>query len=360
MRREISEDQLVHFFAGECTAQETAEFEAWINENPDRKRRVDRLRQLWEAAEWEPGKRPDVDAIWANLARRLGDHALQSDEFERARTGLSRSDRPRLACRSRDRSVASSFAFRLSAIVAATVVFAAIVWLLSLGEMVDGKNSARTITAGIGQRAEVQLKDGSRVTLNAGSELTLPVEFGAHRREVRLQGQAYFEVAPDSMWPFLVYAGSSVTRVLGTRFEIDAYPDDETVRVVVAEGKVSVRSAREGDDQSVTLSERQMASLAEEDLPIVRREVDPAPYLAWTEGHLVFTDAPFDEVSRRLRRWYGLEIKLVYTDDAVDRLNARFSGEPVGEVLSIIGETLDLRYERDGETVRFYAREPAS
>jgi ferric-dicitrate binding protein FerR (iron transport regulator) len=215
----------------------------------------------------------------------------------------------------------------------------------------------RTITTEVGQRAQVQLSDGTRVTLNAESELTLPPMFGERRRHVRLQGQAYFEVEPDEERPFIVHAGGSVTRVLGTEFDVGAYPGDEAVRVVVAEGTVAVRSELEDEETRVTLRERQMAYLSKSDQSVTRQEVDPSPYIAWTKGELVFRDAPFNEVIQRFRSWYGLRVKLVGSVDAVDHLNASFKEESIDEVLVIVAETLDLEYQREGETVTFSAEE---
>jgi ferric-dicitrate binding protein FerR (iron transport regulator) len=145
--------------------------------------------------------------------------------------------------------------------------------------------------------------------------------------------------------------------VLGTRFDVGAYPEDGAVRVVVAEGTVSVRSEREGTESGVRVKERQMASLSKSDRSVLRQEVDPAPYLAWTKGQLVFKDATFDQVVRRLNTWYGLEADLEGSTEAVHHLNAAFEGEPVGEVLTVIAETLDLRYEREGKRVTFYVEE---
>lgn len=355
------EFQLVHYFAGECSEEEAAEIEAWINADPACKRRVEQLRRIWDAAEQTIEEGADVDAMWDGLTRRLGPAEFKREALDRPRgRGRSPSYERRLReKRSPQRSRAlSRFGLSRWAVAAIIAVCAMGVWGLHGGPLLDrGASGMRMITTDVGQRARITLGDGTRVTLNAESELTLPPEFGDRRRRVRLQGQAYFEVAPDKERPFLVHAGGSITRVLGTKFDVGAYPEDDAVRVVVTEGAVSVRSEREEAESSVRLRERQMAALSKSDQSVVRREVDPAPYLAWTEGQLIFTDAPFEEVARRLKSWYGLQVELAGATGNVDRLNAAFKDEPVGEKLTVIAETLDLQYDREGKRVTFYAQE---
>lgn len=367
MSSEISEDQLIHYFAGECSEEEAAEIEAWIDADPNRQRRVARLRQMWEAAHGPRQTHPDVDAMWENLSRRLGADESEPDrshadvpEGESPETERETSRRPR--CRRRERrrrrSAFWDSSFRVSIAAICFVVLSIAAGVLYDGGLIDrGDASMRTIATEERQQARVQLGEGTKVVLNAKSTLTLPPEFGDEQREVHLQGQAYFEVEPEEGRPFLVHAGGSVTRVLGTKFGIGAYPEDEKVRVVVAEGKVAVRAEPEPAERNVTLTEREMASLSKSDRSMVRREVDPTPYLAWTKGQLVFRDASFEEVTRRLQTQYGLRVRLVGSPEEVDQLNATFTDEPVGEVLGIIAETLDLRYERKGKAVTFFVRD---
>jgi ferric-dicitrate binding protein FerR (iron transport regulator) len=375
MPYEINEDQLVHYFAGECSEKESARIEAWIDADPDRKTRVAKLRQIWEAAGRDPEYQPDVDAMWSSLVRRLGPfHSQQkvnpqqkgAGEMGSSRNHKSRNqttlqrrgERGAQKMPSASKPEYRALAYRALVGVASVILLSLLVWGVYSNQLLDrSAPSMRTITTEVGQRAQIQLGDGTRVTLNAESELTLPPRFGERKRHVRLQGQAYFEVEPDEERPFIVHAGGSVTRVLGTEFDVGAYPGDEAVRVVVAEGTVAVRSELEDEETRVTLRERQMAYLSKSDQSVTRQEVDPSPYIAWTKGELVFRDAPFNEVIQRFRSWYGLRVKLVGSVDAVDHLNASFKEESIDEVLVIVAETLDLEYQREGETVTFSAEE---
>lgn len=353
MSSEISEDQLIHYFAGECSDEEAAQIEAWINADPDRKRRVVKLRRIWDAAKSQAKGDRDITAMWDDLARRLD---FVDDNQAEAQVSRESADASRSRSKERRQSGSALLTdwYRVSVGTLAVVVLGFAVWVLYNGGVIDRRGSSMgTIATDVGQRARVQLGDGSEVVLNVDSKLELPPEFGDEKREVTLVGQAYFDVVPEQR-PFLVRAEGSVTRVLGTEFGIGAYPGDDRVRVVVVEGEVTVRSEDDRSESSVALTDRQMASLSKVDDLVLRREVDPSSYLAWTEGKLVFNDASFVEVARQLESWYGLEVELVGSAEGTDRLNATYSDEPVGEVLSIIAKALDLHYERDGKTVTFF------
>lgn len=354
MSSEISEDQLVHYFADECSEEEAARIETWINADPDRKRRVARLRRIWDAAKSRAKGDRDVNAMWNDLARRL--QSFEDNEPQLTRESIDEWGSQK---KDGDWSVPAlvSRSYGVFAVTVSIIVLGFAALVLYSGGVIDrGDSSMRTIATDVGQRASVELGDGSEAVLNADSKLELPPVFGEEKREVTLVGEAYFKVVPEQR-PFLVHAEGSVTRVLGTEFGVDAYPEDDKVRVVVLEGEVAVRSEDERLESSVALTDRQMASLSKVNDLVLRREVDPSLYVAWMEGKLVFNDASFEEVARQLESWYGLEVELVGSVENTDRLNATYSDEPVGEVLSIIAGALDLRYERDGNTVTFFVED---
>lgn len=350
MPRGIDEDRLVHYLAGECTAEEEREIEAWIAADPAHERHVERLRKVWQAAAKTPSGARNVDRMWGKLRDRLGPVEEPTEARKMPRPSSSQ---PR-----RGRSSAWRQLSRLGVMAAFVAVFALVAGYM-LGEFGAGPEGStmREVATETGQRARVTLHDGTQVTLNAESKLTLPAEFAEDERTVHLRGEAYFQVVSDKERPFKIEVDGAVTEVLGTKFNVGAYPDEPDVEIVVDEGKVAVRPEGGRDDQKVLLERRQLAQLTRGDEHIIRREVSVDDYLAWVEGRLVFRDAPIQEVARKLRRWYGLEVELAPALHDVDRLNASFEEESVEEVLDIIAETLNLHYERDGRRVTWMPKE---
>lgn len=354
MSPDSHEDRLVHYLAGECTEDEKAEIEAWIQADPAHRKLVQELRRLWDAT-GDPPSRRSVDAMWDKLSRRMA--LPESKTIESSKTKAN--ERAPLKAR-RHRSRRHE-AWKQPVRIAVSIAFiAATAFLIGQVMNADGilkRSALREVATEAGERARVRLADGTHVILNAESKLTMPASFAGNERLVQLQGEAYFEVAPDLERPFVVHAEGTVTRVVGTKFNVGAYPDEEDVNVVVAEGKVAVRAEETEEEQALLLSPRQMVRFSKTNGSALRSEVDPSRYLAWTKGQLVFIDAPFQKVARKLEHWYGLHVKLEGSQAGVDRLNASFEEEPTTEVLSVIAEALHLRYERDGKTVTFYTAE---
>jgi ferric-dicitrate binding protein FerR (iron transport regulator) len=199
------------------------------------------------------------------------------------------------------------------------------------------------------QRAQLRLRDGTRVTLGVDSRLRYSQAFAtATTRDVYLEGEAYFEVARDTLRPFRVHAGDAVTRVLGTRFGVRAYAEERGVRVVVAEGKVALaRAAAAAPD--VVLGRGDLADLKIGAPPVIRHGVDVSSYLAWVDGRLAFTDTPLGEVVLRLSRWYDLDVRLGDPSLANDPYTMSLRGdEPPEHVLRVIAAAVGARLERRG------------
>lgn len=170
----------------------------------------------------------------------------------------------------------------------------------------------------LGSKSMVTLSDGSQVKLNAGSKLIFPKLFEGGTREVILEGEAYFQVAHDEKKPFVVRSGQLVTTVLGTSFNVKAYPTED-IAVTVATGKVRVAKAQEGDlsgekDQGaksapliLTPNEQAVYSLTGGN--IHKQQVAAEEYTGWSKGILRFDNVRLEEAIVRLSRWYGVDFQ---------------------------------------------------
>ncbi|MBC7921543.1 MAG: DUF4974 domain-containing protein [Ferruginibacter sp.] len=201
---------------------------------------------------------------------------------------------------------------------------------------------------GAGQRLTVVLPDSSRVHLNAGSRVRYPASFD-HRREVSLTGEAFFEVTPHPQRPFTVRAGKLVTTVLGTSFNVSAYPDQPGSRVAVATGKVRVALQNAGVDarpvDRVLLTANQQAVLDAPRNTLQKGAVDWGTTLAWRDNVLAFQNERLEEIARRLERWYGVRIELANPALKNCRLTGKYRLQPLEEVLTILGFTSQITYE---------------
>lgn len=337
---EIDWELLQRYLAGDCAPEERERFEAWLAESPVHRQVVHELREV--AVQSRRRVAPErEEQLLAQLKQRLEPAAPPL----RAIRVLPR------PMPQRSRWVARAKAAAVAALLvgggAATYLIRSDL-LPTAGSIADP--AMRVVTTPAGQRAAFNLPDGSRVILGVASTIEYPAAFGTSRN-VRLKGEAYFEVEHDEERPFVVRAGDLVATDLGTEFVVRAYAEDQGGRVVVREGKVGLRSAAAPADAPERILEPgELGRLSTTGDPIVER-VDPEAHLAWTEGRLVFEGAPLSEVVVELGRWFDVEFQLADSALASRDLYASFDNQSLTSVLNEIAPTLRLRYEQRGRVI---------
>lgn len=153
-----------------------------------------------------------------------------------------------------------------------------------------------------GGKYMIRLADGTKVWLNAATALRFPIAFSAKERKVELSGEAYFEIESDPQKPFLVYSGTQEIKVLGTHFNVMAYPEEKNITTTLLEGRVMVNTG----GSNVNLFPGQAAVL--ENGKISSRKADVEQAIAWKDGILDMNGLSLEEVMRKIARWYDVEI----------------------------------------------------
>lgn len=191
-----------------------------------------------------------------------------------------------------------------------------------------------------GQRSELLLPDGSKVWLNAESKITFPQEFNHKNRIVTLQGEAYFDVIKSEQ-PFIVKTNSIDIEVLGTGFNVMAYPCDETITTTLVTGKVRVKKLNSDNQkvQKVILTPDHQAVYYKSEDRFVLDQVDVTKYTSWKCGKLIFDNVPIIDLVNTLERWYGTEILL--QENLNDKYNytLTITEESLPEVMNLIQKT---------------------
>lgn len=356
MDEEIDATLLAKYLAGECSEDEANRVLDWISQEPDAAERMARLQQIWESTK-DTSSQWNTDDAWKKLHQRVQDE----EPVPESKSDCPPRDRPAKPPRcKRSKRSSRQHLFRTAAVGIMVVALALIATLVTESAFFSPADAeAKVFTADKGQQSTVRLTDGTQVRLNADSRLTIPEGFETDRREVNLEGEAYFEVAEDANRPFIVHAKNASVRVLGTAFNVRSYANTEKTRVAVSEGKVALRASpkiedAEARDTTTVLLPRSLALASEQGMDVVREDVDLSRELAWTEGELVFEDASFEEVVRKLERWYDIQADVEVCNEEVVGLNATFEDAALHEVLQNVTAALNLKYRRDGRTVTFY------
>lgn len=203
-----------------------------------------------------------------------------------------------------------------------------------------------------GMRTKVELSDGSKVWLNAGSKMKFPVAFVGKKRNIELEGEAYFEVAKNKNKPFIVRSEKAKVKVLGTSFNFKSYKEEELVEVVLKEGKVLFESAydKKKTEQILVPGNRLALNKNNGDLTLQKTEVNK--YIAWHENKLVFDESPINEVAEKLERWYGIDVEIIGNGFGSFKLTTTFENEPIQQVLELIGLSSPVGLEYHSSTYK--------
>ncbi|MDR2131458.1 MAG: FecR domain-containing protein [Odoribacteraceae bacterium] len=192
------------------------------------------------------------------------------------------------------------------------------------------------------------LSDGSTVYLNAGTELTYPAAFSGSRRDVYLKGEAYFNVQADARRPFTVHALPVRVEVTGTSFGVRAYEDEAVIQTILESGRVQMHAG----ERVVSLVPNTRAVYDRREETMATMPANPAFFLGWKEGRLVYDNAPLETILKDAGRWYSLDV--IFRSDAARSLpfslNMKRHGS-VSDVLQLLEETGKVRFERNDHAI---------
>ena len=196
----------------------------------------------------------------------------------------------------------------------------------------EAEGRLNTLRISSGETYQLVLPDGSKVWLNACSELAFPNIFNKKQRKVFLKGEAFFEIAPRSEQPFVVETVGAQVQVLGTSFNISAYPDEDQLNTTLIAGAVAVSTEKE----RVLLKPNQQASISKNKHDISVKTVDPELMLAWKNGYFIFDDLAIKSIMHQISRWYNVS---VVVDARVP--NKKFGGtfsrsKPIADLLTYL------------------------
>ena len=210
------------------------------------------------------------------------------------------------------------------------------------------ENKYNRIEVPRGSEYWIVLPDGTRVWLNAATQLKYPVAFHAKERRVYLKGEAYFEVAPDKNRPFYVETEEVKIRVLGTVFDVNTHYT-RGVRTVLVEGAVALEW---GDQKEIRMKPGELADFDRTTTEVTLKEVDVTSYISWKEGYFVFEDEPLEEIMHTLSLWYDKEFLFVGKRSRA----LHFSGhikryERIETILSAITDVTGVEFRMNGQII---------
>jgi transmembrane sensor len=336
-------DLILRYLDGTCTPEECQKIEEWVASDTEHQKTIDRLRETWDTPEVKMPK-PDVEKALLNVVERAG----IDPSFVKGNTDN--------IIRVQKRWKKTSIIYRIPAM--RVLRFAALVMVLLAASYFAFRLlwpfSAKDVHVAYGKQKTVTLPDETRVTLDSGSYFRFPRSFQDKERIVILNGEGYFEVSDDQAKPFVIHANQAIVTVLGTKFNVRAWRQNNKVIVAVADGKVSLRP--EGISQNraeVFIEKGQMSRLVKNDIPTPPESTNIDEHLGWLEQKMVFQSVPLRQVLDQLERWYNLEFVLSDTLYAENRITVFIEKKPVDEILDMLALVNNFKYDRDGNKITF-------
>jgi len=194
-----------------------------------------------------------------------------------------------------------------------------------------------------------ELPDGTKVWLNSETTLTFPTSFDGDKREVYLNGQGYFEVQHDAEHPFIVHTQTGQIRVLGTSFDLKAYPADHTLETTLVEGSVKM-DVENHPTEYIKPGERVVFTEASD--KIQKEKVDVLLYTSWKNGEFRFEEKHFSELAQEISRWYDVDIEFIDSNASEVKYTGLFEkDQSLQNLLQLLERTGNISYSIENRKV---------
>jgi transmembrane sensor len=214
-----------------------------------------------------------------------------------------------------------------------------------------------TRTTSPGQKLSITLSDGTKIKLNSDSELKYPTQFTSDRREVTLKGEAFFDVAHNDRVPFNVHSAGITVVVLGTSFNVSAYPENTDVKIALEEGRVKIKMT--GDQHGhadIFLTPNEMIEINKSSFSHDIQTFNPSETTSWKDGCLYLGKADFNETVLKLERWFGVKFQIDkrFKSNPDWRFIGKFQDKSLPYVLNALSYPDLFKYRIEAQKVIVY------
>lgn len=358
------DELLIKYLTGSADKEEREAARAWINEDPEHGEYFDELKNIYQLT--GVIRQPsgfDVKEGWNRVKARYYKLRFE-DEMQKKRTYQRK----------------IILGVTVSSVAAMLVAFL-IGWngrFLFFGQKSQA-TAYNEIMVPLGAKSQVTLSDGTKVWLNAGSKLRYPLNFMARKREVYLEGEAYFDVTKNKHKQFVVKTSNIDIKVYGTKFNVKSYPDENLIQTTLVEGSVAIETnMKNAKNKTIYLKPNQTATFyksvpaenaanktvtgnssggsnAPQKSIEISRKIDPLPVTSWKDPEWVIVGEDLGDLAVKLERRYN--VKITFKDESLKKY--KFSGtledETFEQVLKIMQLSAPILYTIDGNNVVFRA-----
>ncbi len=331
-RKKNIEEQIGAYLAGELSLIEQKSLEQWRNENSHNQKLFRQFEDIWKLKRVQPQEKKDA---LDKLTKRILEHESALGKKLNAKHNFK-------------------FILRIAAglLILTTSYFLLRYVLDDSGKMTSP--SVITKQVPYGKKLNLTMPDGSKIYLNAGSELAYFDDFGNENRNVRLTGEAYFEVVSSEL-PFVITLQDHEIKVLGTSFNVKSEKETCNIETIVVTGKVAFTSkAADGPQNQVEVNPGEKLYFQGESNKIEKTPVTSFEEISWKDGIIIFKNDPMKTVFKELEKWYGVQFNVSHKQILDCNLTAKFDNESLEDVLNNIDVIIPLDYDFDNDNKKIH------
>ena len=316
----IDPELLKKYFTGQCTPTEESRVMEWLHSNQD-------------------------NAFDNSVFKDIDKASLKDSIWEEVKP-ISKASKPKQGLLS------------FLKLAASVLIFAVLVRFIYQSQFLQPEDlepgmeiQHKTFKTALGEKKNITLPDGTILHLNAGSELKVPVPFSDTTRTVHLQGEAYLQVVHEPSRPFIVVTKHTEIKVLGTSFNVSAYPGEEFTTVVVSSGKVQLFA---GKANPVLLTQDHLGAYSPITKTIHRKNVYSGSYNGWKNNELTFRDQPLKDISKVLERWYAVRVEIKNPSLREHRFTGRYQEVTLASLVKDMSQVMQFQYQLDENKLTIY------
>ena len=327
----MDENLLVNYITGQASDGDKETIKKWIDESEERKLELVRLKNVWNIA-----------GLSNEVNQEKKQKAIQQilQKIKRLKT-------------SSPKSIGSYPWFKYAAILILFLCLSGTMGYVAFRAGMYNQLAGFTeIIVPNGERSDVILPDGSHVKLNSGSSLKFNLSVGGSERKVQLNGEAFFDVVHDKTRPFIVETSGMDVEVLGTKFNITSYSDDQLITTFLESGKVKVNVKGK---KPIFLKPNEVVRLEKNTNKLSKLVANDGRYTDWRKGILTMKDETMAGMARKLERRFGVEIQ--FGDPGIKKhtYNGSLKGDDLITVLEAMKFSSSMTYKRLGNRVILYS-----
>ena len=345
---------VINYLSGDMNDSQEADFQKWIKEDKENRKFFNEYKDIWQAS---------------LLYRK--DMFRHEDAYNKINTKIETSAAAR-----------RFLIYRVAAAIIIGFFIGGLSGYFFLNRIKLNNNiTYHEIAVPLGAKSMVSLPDGSEIWLNAGSKLKYSNLFNVSNREVILEGEGYFDVSKNEKLIFTVNTADLSIKAVGTIFDVKAYPEENTIKTVLIEGKINIQKQMAGkNSRAVTLLPNQSATYFKSDARIfvsktaqndmktdktteslsvkkgkiyLAKEVDSEIYTSWKDEYWIFKSEPLSELAKKIERRYNVTISFESENLKKYRFSGSFKDETLEQVLNAIELSSPVKYSINGKKIIF-------